>query len=562
MDGIGGMWYRAAEYETQEQCMEFLGRLKPALAERPNKKDDLLTISFGAPEGKNYVIALGFPTPETKQLTESLFERPAVTLSNRDLAYARQEVSKLRRNAGMSDELAGALAGEQLQNMGVPGPFVQSIKEDYTHSLATDHQAREGAEDATGEAPDTPPIGSAVYPVSLKDIPPEIRGQVAKARAEALRKQKQDARPFFVRYRSYINDISLEDVFDIHIAIYKELLRLLTPYLFTDSAMQLFRAVHESEKYELPIPDSPLWIEFTTPIQMPYGFVKALCVYNMRTHEAIEQLKKKYPKLGDIDKLRIPHESLYRVEGIDEDMKLRVVETFDVETRQWVYTPQHHCPTGECTKYEGRGYGSGQDSNIAVQPCQLCQEHTAFWAAWTRTALLMIDREYATTPDPKPWQAQAISYEEEGTQRVGKGKNQRTIKVTRQREIEYRIITFDVSLPEPKRERSTEEETSEERRANWLTIHDKGDLIYKRMHFKDIQREYTGPHFRNLIERCTASGGHFIEEGREYVLSHLADGTPVVTSSIVEFDKYVPMLREKTPTIKKAVASQIPTDQP
>jgi hypothetical protein len=377
MYGLGGMWYRAAEYQTEAQCMEFLGRLKPALAERPNKKDDLLTISFGTPEGKNYAIALGFPTPETIALAESLFERPAVTLSGQDLAYARQKVSELRRGAGISDEEAGAQAGERLRSMGLPEPFAQSITGTYTHDLAADRQAHQLAPESTGEIPHIVP-GSAVFPVNLKDIPPGVRGQVARARAEAMCRQKQDDRPFFVRYRSYIDDISLDEVFDIHVAIYKELLRITTPYLFTDSAMKLFQAVHAPEKHDFPIPDSPICLELATPLELPYGVVKALCVYNMRGREAIERLQKKYPKMG-IENARMQHETLYRVEAINTDMQIVVVETYDIESGQWVYLSQHECPTNKCTPHPGQGYG--RDDTIVVEPCKACADRTSFWAS-------------------------------------------------------------------------------------------------------------------------------------------------------------------------------------
>src|SRR5262249_55903312 len=115
-------------------------------------------------------------------------------------------------------------------------------------------------------------------------------------------------------------------------------------------------------------------------------------------------------------------------------------------------------------------------------------------------------------------------------------------------------ITFDVSLPEPKHTRATEE-TSEEKRPNWLMTHSRDTWIYKRMRFAGIQRQYAGDHFKHLINRCNACGGSFVEDGREYVLSYKEDGTAVVTSAVVAFDKYVPMLRDKTPVIRKAVAS-------
>lgn len=396
--------------------------------------------------------------------------------------------------------------------------------------------------------------GSPVYPVTagLKGVPREIRPQLAKLQAEVIHKHKEESKPFIIRFRVHIDEIvsKEEDGLDPLIAVYIEQLRTVTPYLFANSAMELFNAVWDADKTDFPIPNDEIWIEFLSAIEAPQGHVRAIMVTQVNPLPAIEQVEKRYPGLKGLSQLEsFADRTLYRVHVVDDAMQIISTSSYDVKEGKWIYITS--CPTKECITEQDAATGD----DVIVQPCAGCVTRTHYWASWVRTLLLMIDREYAVSPEPKPWGTQTVTYEEEGTQRVGKSKkNQRTIKVTRKREVEYKIITFDVSLPEPKYVHTTEE-TSEEKRQNWLTTHSRDTWIYKRMHFAGIQRQYTGDHFKHLINRCNASGGSFVEEGREYTLSYREDGTAVVTSAVVEFDKYVPMLRDKTPVIKKAVAS-------
>jgi hypothetical protein len=170
----------------------------------------------------------------------------------------------------------------------------------------------------------------------------------------------------------------------------------------------------------------------------------------------------------------------------------------------------------------------------------------------------MIDREYAISPDPQPWAPQTITYEEDVQQKVGKGKNAHIIRTTRKSEIEYRVISFDVSTPASRHERTPQEaRPDEEKHANWLTIHGKEELIYKRVRFENIERHYS-QHPR-LLAKCEQMGGKFSEmDGdilREYLLEIHPDGKKTVVSRLVPFAKYIPMLREKAPTIKRVIAS-------
>jgi hypothetical protein len=493
--------------------MEFLSRLKPPLAARPNANDNLLTISFGTPAKKNYVIALGFPTPQTIALAESLFEKPPVTLTQEELMFARQEVTAFRRNQGISDRQASEHALKQARELGLSEPFAQSLAGSY-------------AQDLTAEAlePVEPAPGSSVYPVNnLKEVPYNMRAQLAKMQADVRQKHKDASRPYFVRYRAYVNDIPLDDIFDVHIAVYKEILRTVNPYLLTESAMKLFQAVWEADKQDFPIPDRPTFLELATPIEMPYGTIKALSIYCMRVPEAVEQVQRRYRDLADIAQFRKHHEFLYRVDVLAEDMQILTAETYDAETQQWVYLPNHQCPTQECTTAPGQGYGSGREDNIVVLPCNACRVRTVFWASWVRTALLMIDREYAVSANPETWQTQVATWDEQGMQKVGKGKNARMIKATRKRHVEYKVVSFDISQPETSKPASTTStEPGEEKRPNWLTLASKDQIIYERKRIAPYTRHYQK------------------QEG---------------AYTVVEHSKYVPMLRDKPPTIKKVIAS-------
>jgi hypothetical protein len=537
--GPDGMWYRAASYDTKEQCLEFFNSIKPVLASRPNAGDNLLTISFGTPDKKYVTAALGYPEPETIALVESLFEQPPVVLSKDDLIYARREVAKLRRAEGISDEEAGERAWAQARNLGMPEPLARSIAQGYTHDLAETHS----------DTPDSEPaIGSAVYKADRKDLPRELRSQAARMQEELRRKARERARPFFVRFRSHIEEVTREEDFDLSIAIYIEQIRAMNAYLFTESALRLFHAVHEPHKHDFPIPTSDLFIEFPSSLDTPHGSIRAFAISQVENPIAVAKIEHKYPGFKGLSQVEegLKENARYRLQVIDDAMQFIATEGYYVDLGKWVHSKG--CPTGACITEQRAG------EEVMVQPCNACIIRTTFWASWVRTLLLIISLEYAVSPDPQAWVPQIVTYEEDGTQRVGKGKNAHVINVTRKREIEYRIVSFDVSKPAPKHERTSQED--EEKRANWLTLASKDQIIYKRMEFDDIVRHYT-QHPR-LLARCEEAGGKFTEmDGdilREYRLEILPNGTKVVVSKLVPFAKYVPMLREKKPLIRKVVA--------
>ncbi len=529
------MYHIAGKFESREEARRVYTSLDDAL----KKLGFEAHISNLALSSNHYVNFLydgdeGHIPPTVMQTVQHLLGEGQICQLPDETIEVIQQRREERRAQG-----TGSFESHELTQINYRTPVLRDAQ---THEKVT-HFSPE----ITGESPYRGPApGSPVYPVQLKDLPQSLRAQAAQMQADAIHKAKEKARPFLVRYRSKVDEIAATaDEFDLQLAMYQEMLRIAVAYLFTESAMQLHQAVWEQGKRDLPLlPDTSLCIELITPIEMPYGVIKALGIYNLRGDEAIERLRRKHPKLGLLEHLPERPSSWYRIELIGSDLWMLDSETYDAQRREWIYLSDHQCDA--CQRDENKEI---------VQVCSACQDRTGYWASWLRTALLMINREYAVSPDPAPFLVQVITYEEEGTKKVGRGKNTREIKTAFKREVEYRIISFDVSTPAPRRERLPQEEPAEEeKRANWLTMYSKDALIYRRVHFEDIHRDYAGPHYKHIIERCRALGGTFTEEGREYTLSYLLDGTAVVTSTILGFEKYVPMLREKK-TIRKVIAS-------
>lgn len=357
--------------------------------------------------------------------------------------------------------------------------------------------------------------GSPVYAVGMKDVPRELRPQLAAKIAEVKRMEREKARPFFIRYRAHMEDLINRETFSPALAVWMEQLRTMTPYLFTTSAIQLFHVVWDENKDTFPIPDTDIWVEFISPVETKQGTVKALAITQVNRKSAIEKLERKEPGLKGLSSHSdFSRSDLYRVQIIDNEMQFITTTSYDAELTKWVYVQD--CPTHECVE----GMKAGE--KIIVEPCSNCKARTSFWASWVRTVLLMIEREYATSPDPTPWDTQTAIYEEEGTQKVGKGKNAHIINVTRKREVEYTIISYDISQPEAKYEHTSHQRPQEEKRANWLVLTPKDQIIFQR-------------------KRIAAYPRHFKKQEGQY--------------TVAEHDKYVPMLREKKPTIRKVIAS-------
>lgn len=556
------MWYRAAQYDTKAECMEFNERLKKALDQRRDKKDNLLTIAFETPAGKKYAAAIGFPTEETIKFAESLFEKPPATLSREDIHFMQAEVRELRRGAGISDQWASEYARQRLEEAGAPKEFIQNTVEDYLSDESPTIPGQVAKVEALGDNPPNLPPGT---PVKIQTIP-FIKGYQSLSEA---RQQQHVQTALQANYPgAYVAEaidsgVGVDTITNTIQRINRAKLKAADKYLFTPSAMAVHNAVFRRGQHDWIDQTRHVWIEVQEPFKTPYGDnVKAVYLYRSFPLEEIVYITppKQYPTLY--------RGMIHTYAGQERQWSLGVIDmrcndlydfTFDLDASRWVYLASHQCPYGECSYPIPADMEAG---TLGVcTPCPRCQAACDYWASWLYAALCIIRRDYATspTPDESPFPLAQQHYTETEYKRVGKGKNTRKIKQDVTHAIDYKLVTFDISTRPAPRQKSEHETPAGEKRDNWLTLHGREDLIYKRVVFEGIERRYT--QHKHLLDKCVAAGGSFKElDGdieREYRLETQSDGTVVVVSKLVTFPKYVPMLnpeKRKTQVIKKVVA--------
>lgn len=338
--------------------------------------------------------------------------------------------------------------------------------------------------------------------------------------------------------------------------INEERTRLADRYFFTPSAMALHAAVNH-EKTQWIQPSNHLIIEIQKPFSTDYGEdVKGIILHYDFPYVEIKRLvsQKKEPTLYNMLRSTYTgYETHWSLEIINMRARTIFDATYDIASEKWIYLGAHVCPYNKCVFP-----GDPKNPLEACVPCNECKKATAYWAQWLCTAQRIVRRDYATDPEsiPTDYPIHTQTYEQPTTKIVGHGKNARRIKEVVTRKIDFKLVKFDVSVREALREKV--ETNNEEKRGNWLTLHGMEARIYKKVHFSGVFRRYAGEHWRHIIERCINEGS-FIEGGREYRLEIMADGHHAVISSIVDFDKWVPMLApelRKTQIIKKVVASK------
>ena len=102
----------------------------------------------------------------------------------------------------------------------------------------------------------------------------------------------------------------------------------------------------------------------------------------------------------------------------------------------------------------------------------------------------MINGYYATTPQEVTFQASPIDYIQDEMVTVGKGKNKRRIKQAVTHRIDYKLVTYDVSIA-PKVILEHEQELSPvEKRLNWLVLANREAIIWEKQLFKPYDRKY------------------------------------------------------------------------
>lgn len=506
------LWYYARKFDTLEEAQILIDYMKTALYERPDN-DELLTMTFSNPGGQYFALIAGFPTKQTKQLVTLLTDKPSIKMTPEEIDYAREEIAKLRREQGVSDE-------EMLQwtqKQGTPDFFIHEIMRDYLH--ATEEES-----------------GDIRIPVpGLERIPPT---------PEEFDHYKN--RPFIIFYR----DIMFRDMDRLKehgpypvldgTEVYTEATKYTIgrkikesdKYQFDLSAQAMLKSVRDPEQTAwLPL-SNHLWIEFAQPICNECTAnepVKALWINNAWAGKYIYELMEK-AKRPDVYEAMLDRHVLYytmwSLDIITSDCYELFDFTYDTQISEFVYPASHKCPWKQCDYPIKEGPGT---LGTCV-PCEHCRAALDYWASVLNTAIRQIRREFALVPEePAPLQSRVESYSEEVQVSVGKGKNKRTVKQQVKREVEYRVVSYEVSeISAESRQRARDLLEEEQSRGNWLTVTDPLSIAWE---YKQIN----------------VSRGRFLDPERNprwKQKKHI---------DIAPFKKWVPMLRERK-TIKRVKA--------
>ncbi len=305
-------------------------------------------------------------------------------------------------------------------------------------------------------------------------------------------------------------------------------LRLAGKYRFTPSALAMHNAVVDLSNTEWVEPDrEDIWIEFDTPINTPYGDnIKA--VY-LTYHNLIHQITGRATK----DNYKIPH----GITGNYTFWHLLIISTrcewiyryaYRLPEKLWTYNETHVCPYNCVHPLPGYVIDHKVLDSIQYPKCKQARD---YWLSWLRTALKMIAGEYATSPNPEQFQIEPLPYTSEEKVTVGKGKNQRRINQTITRHIDYRVVSYDVSVAKPLLpEHEQAIEHTGDKRLNWLVSADRASIIWEKRKLPAYHRRYP-----------TRKDGT-----RQPGIVHIKE----------PFYKWVPMLTPGDRAIKKIVASK------
>jgi hypothetical protein len=323
-------------------------------------------------------------------------------------------------------------------------------------------------------------------------------------------------------------------------------LRRADKYQFDQSAIAMLETVREPSAQDwLPLQNN-LWIEFRQALNSPHGAdIKALWVHSMDTDDDIKEVA---PPGRDLQvyRLMIERNALYRGYWSFDVITTRCKELFDFTYEpaqgRYVYLYSHVCPYGKCeyTVPETR-YTLGECS-----PCPECRAALAHWASVLHTAIRIIRREYALAPqEPRPWASAPETYTEETTVKIGKGKHQHEKRKEVVREVDYRLVKFEVSeLGYPARAlgdeivAQAEQDAQESKRPNWLKLAQAGAPDTIIWEYREIDTS----------------------KGRTLDPQHNPRWKAYKHVEIAPYKKWIPMLSRERKTIKRVTARRY-TDQ-
>ncbi len=261
-------------------------------------------------------------------------------------------------------------------------------------------------------------------------------------------------------------------------------LRRSKKYIFIASAFLMHEDVHQPQQSEWIEPPENRWIEFYESKDTPYG-QQIRAVYLERGYPETEiALVSEQGNASLLNGMYRPYTSQWTILIITDPPGILYHFIYDPNEKRYCYRDQWRCPTQTCIPIE---HDERDLLAEAFVPCASCQQATRYWSAWLTTTMRMIRGDYALSPEPPSFKETTISYEEEMLQIVGKGKNRRRVKGKKQREIEYTVISYDVSVEKQEVQRET---TTNEKRVNWLSTTPKEQIIYERRHIEPFERHY------------------------------------------------------------------------
>lgn len=348
--------------------------------------------------------------------------------------------------------------------------------------------------------------------------------QLSNIQLKDIAPSKQEYAKHIVDYINKINNLRL---------------RRSKKYLFTPSAIQLHESVAHYHNPTIQIEQRNMhtWLECFKEQETPYGKMRALFFSDAYPLNEIGIVapSRTEPKLyNHLVNTYSTHNGQWGLEVIDDTYNARFDFTYNLGTQEWVFLPSHKCPTGKCEYPEPNSIEQVifYEAVGGCKPCDYCIAACKYFATWLVTALAMIDGIYAVTPDDTAFQTMEHTYTTTAKTAVGHGKNKRLVNTEVKRNVEYTLISYDVT--QQKRTLTPDEAQTIDKayRKNWLVTTPSGEIIWIRKTIKAYSRRY--PTRKNGTRR---------------------DGAVTLKN---DFKKRVPMLRVPTkPTIVKIVASNI-----
>lgn len=262
-----------------------------------------------------------------------------------------------------------------------------------------------------------------------------------------------------------------------------QLLRSDHNYL-TVSAVEMQRAIFEKAPKGYDPNCQDRFIEFQKPLAIIGEIeeeiipIRAIWLRNAYPINAINTLS------GDnyrqaFDEMFRTCSGIYFLEAYSIDGSVVRRCSYSASKGHWGIDQWHDCPYNEC-----------HIETAEDEICHRCQGDIWFFASILYTVERLINREFATSPEPRPFDQQSVSIQEHRRVATAHGKQKHRVV---ERSYHQNIVTFDVSVTPgtaaaPPAGHSHSEAPGDKRN-NWFTTTAAGDIIYIKKPIEEFSRE-------------------------------------------------------------------------